>query len=125
LVIKVNHWLTLQSIPGIKLFKLDKMLLMLPSIKLLDSADPQLRFLGLLDEGNMAWAGSVTERKHVLNAYTYTIRRRINTEPLVASHKMPTITEMLQNLNHAFPQSPQAFVEWKCGFQLMADFLSL
>ena len=52
-------------------------------------------------------------------------RRRINTEPLVASPKMPTITEMLQNLNHAFPRSPQAFIGRKGGFQLMADEIKL
>jgi hypothetical protein len=52
-------------------------------------------------------------------------QRRINTEPLIASPKMPTVTEMLQNLDHAFPQSPQAFVGRKGGFQLMADEIKL
>jgi hypothetical protein len=52
-------------------------------------------------------------------------RRRINTEPLVASPKMPTIAEMSQNLNHAFPRSPQTFLGRKGGFQLMADEIKL
>jgi hypothetical protein len=52
-------------------------------------------------------------------------RRRINTKPLVASPKMPTITEMIQNLDHAFPQSSRTSVGWKGGFQLMADELKL
>jgi hypothetical protein len=51
-------------------------------------------------------------------------RRRINTQPLVASPKMPTDPEMMQNLEHAFPHD-QAPATRKGGFQLMADELKL
>jgi hypothetical protein len=51
-------------------------------------------------------------------------RRHINTQPLVASPKMPTDSEMMQNLEHAFPHS-QAPMTRKGGFQLMADELKL
>lgn len=52
-------------------------------------------------------------------------RHCINTKPLVASPKMPTITEMIQNLDHTFPQSSRTSIGWKGGFQLMADELKL
>jgi hypothetical protein len=51
-------------------------------------------------------------------------RRRINTQPLVASPKMPTDLEMIHNLEHAFPHN-QAPPTRKGGFQLMADELKL
>jgi len=51
-------------------------------------------------------------------------RQRINTQPLIASPKMPTDSEMIQNLEHAFPHD-QAPATRKGGFQLMADELKL
>lgn len=52
-------------------------------------------------------------------------RQRINTNPLAASPQMPTMTEMIQNLDHAFPPSRQTASKRKGGFQLMADEIKL
>jgi hypothetical protein len=52
-------------------------------------------------------------------------RQRINTKPLVASPQMPTMTEMIQNLDHAFPRSQRTSDRKKGGFQLMADEIKL
>jgi hypothetical protein len=55
-----------------------------------------------------------------------TTRRHIVTKPLIASPKMPTVREMAQNLNQAFPPCTGAVVvHRKCGFQLMVDELKL
>ena len=55
-----------------------------------------------------------------------TTRRHITTRPLIASTKMPTVVEMAQNLNQAFPPCTGAVaVRRKCGFQLMVDELKL
>jgi hypothetical protein len=51
-------------------------------------------------------------------------QQHINTQPLIASPKMPTDSEMMQNLEHAFPHD-QAPATRKGGFQLMADKLKL
>ena len=52
-------------------------------------------------------------------------QQQINTQPHIASLKMPTDSEMTQNLEHAFPHA-QAPATWrKGGFQLMADELKL
>jgi len=54
-----------------------------------------------------------------------TTRRHIVTQPLVASPKMPTIAEMTQNLEHAFPKPEVSAIPstGRCrgGFQMMAD----
>lgn len=54
-----------------------------------------------------------------------TTRRHIVTQPLVASPKMPTIAEMTQNLEHAFPKPEVSAIlsTGRCrgGFQMMAD----
>ena len=51
-------------------------------------------------------------------------RRHIDTRPLVASPKMPTDLEMMQNLEHAFPHNQTPSMR-KGGFQLMADEIKL
>lgn len=57
-----------------------------------------------------------------------TTRRHIATEPLVASPKMPTLTEMKKNLDHAFPPVDASIMSAHRvtgGFQLMADEIKL
>jgi hypothetical protein len=55
-----------------------------------------------------------------------TTRRHIVTKPLIASPKMPTRDEMMQNLSHALPSSPDSTTPFKnIGFQLMADEIKL
>ena len=59
-----------------------------------------------------------------------TTRRHIVTKPLIASPKMPTFPEMLDNLNHAFPtpsgsRSDLETHQPMLGIQIMVDELKL
>jgi hypothetical protein len=51
-------------------------------------------------------------------------RRRIGTQPIIASPKMPTRTEMDSNLDHAFQNMPKSSGEIR-GVQIGADELKL